>query len=314
MFSFKNKLFKISFTIIASFTIFCTLLIGSSHLLIPNRFTNPKFDHSHFRLQYVFRGQAENFGTPRYQVDYVKDICNASLTDSPIHFHDNKDQIVHLHWQNITGGDVLKFYGINKTGGLDNFMGIKLDNLFQSPPKITPIPIHSQSLPAPAGEDKYFVYIGDKDKIERKDFNQFINQSLEEFLGQNSEIRKQFEEVQKEQKSSFMSDAFGSVVIKAHAGAEHSTITEEQQHEIDLKKTEAENKGIEERNNQIKINDNNNPAAIIDTSIKTEEELKQINNLLGNVVIFVQPNEPIQEQIQARFNNLEPLGLSTCGG
>lgn len=49
-------------------------------------------------------------------------------------------------------------------------------------------------------------------------------------------------------------------------------------------------------------------------STKTEEELTRINNLVGNVVIFVQQNQPTKEQIQERFNNLVPLHESTCGG
>lgn len=43
-------------------------------------------------------------------------------------------------------------------------------------------------------------------------------------------------------------------------------------------------------------------------------ELTRINNLIGNVVVFVQKDEPAKEQIQERFNNLAPLHSSTCGG
>jgi len=48
-------------------------------------------------------------------------------------------------------------------------------------------------------------------------------------------------------------------------------------------------------------------------SNKSEEELTRINNLVGNVVIFVQKDEPSKEQIQERFNNLVPLHESSCG-
>jgi hypothetical protein len=47
---------------------------------------------------------------------------------------------------------------------------------------------------------------------------------------------------------------------------------------------------------------------------KNQEELARINNLIGNVVIFVQANEPSDEQIKARFANLVPLDDSVCGG
>jgi len=45
-----------------------------------------------------------------------------------------------------------------------------------------------------------------------------------------------------------------------------------------------------------------------------EERLTRINNLVGNVVIFAQKDAPTAAQIQDRFNRLEPLSESTCGG
>ncbi len=319
----NRKILKIAGLVLAGVLAFCLLTIGSFYLFIPSRFTNPKPDHYHFRLQYVFRGQAENFGAPRYQVDYIKDVCTGGLTESPIHFHDNIDQIVHLHWQGITGGDVLKFYGVNKVGGLDGYMGLKLDKLFQFPPTITTVPIHSQSLPKASGEDKYFVYTGDKDKFEKKDFDQFLNQTLEDFLDKDSILRLQREELEKEEKkSSYIPNPFASVNALAHEGEEHATVTEAEQHEIDVRKTELEKKAIEERNNIAKTSSLDSTVIKVatadktegDATTKTEEELKEINNLIGNIVIFVQPDEPTNEQVQARFNNLQPLGLSVCGG
>ena len=59
---------------------------------------------------------------------------------------------------------------------------------------------------------------------------------------------------------------------------------------------------------------NSSSLSSTETKPKTEEELKEINNLLGNVVIFVQSTEPTQEQIKKQFDVLEPLSPSTCGG
>ena len=44
-----------------------------------------------------------------------------------------------------------------------------------------------------------------------------------------------------------------------------------------------------------------------------EEQLTRINNLVGNVVIFVQSDKPTDRQIKDRFNDLEPLTDSSCG-
>lgn len=51
------------------------------------------------------------------------------------------------------------------------------------------------------------------------------------------------------------------------------------------------------------------------TAGETEDaRLTRINNLIGNVVIFVQKDEPTDAQIKARFTQLVPLSDSTCGG
>ncbi len=45
-----------------------------------------------------------------------------------------------------------------------------------------------------------------------------------------------------------------------------------------------------------------------------DEELTEINNLVGNVVIFVQKDRPTDAQVKDRFNQLVPLTDSVCGG
>jgi hypothetical protein len=299
-----NFLKRFGLKILAVILILICVSVGALFALTPTRLAYPKNDHFHLRMQYIFHGQAEDFSTPRYQTDYLKDVCNGSLTESPIHFHDNKDQITHLHWRGMTGGDMLKFYGLNKVGGLDGYMGYKLDEITKFPPKITPIPIHSQSLPKPNKDDQFFVYTGDKDKFDKKDFNDFTTKSLEEFLGKNSTLREGLEAQEKQ--TTF--NPFGPIDAEAHAGITHQTFTEEQKHNL----SEKERKDTENRNNQV--SQNQQSPAPTPTGNPSEEELKQINNLIGNIVLFVQPNEPTQDQIKARFQNLEPLGLSVCGG
>lgn len=51
-----------------------------------------------------------------------------------------------------------------------------------------------------------------------------------------------------------------------------------------------------------------------DSDELSEAELTRINNLIGNVVIFAQEDEPTDEQVRERFNNLVPLQDSACGG
>ncbi len=302
------KISKILIISLSSLLVLFVLSLTTLHFVTPNRLAYPKQDHFHFRLQYVFHGQAEDFGSPRYQIEYIKDVCSGLLTESPIHFHDNKDQIVHLHWRGITGGDVLKFYGNNRVGGLDNLMGYKLDQVLSSSPKITQIPIHSTSLPKPIGSDKYYIYTGDKSQFQKKDIQDFTNKTLEEFLGKDSKLRTEFEEVEKLEKSKTSFNPL-SIQAQAHSGQEHKTLDEAQLHELNLKKTEAEKVTIDARNNKVGSSQSSSPSPT-----KTEEELKEINNLIGNVVIFVQASEPTNEQIKSRFDNLTPLSPSVCGG
>jgi len=289
------------------------LLVGFSvlYFLTPSNFSSPKLDHSHFRLQYIFQGEAENFGSPRYQVDYVKDVCSSGLTESPIHFHDDKDQIVHLHWQKVSGGQILKFYGLNKIGGIDNLMGWKLDDLWKG--KLTAIPIHSKSLPQPRSQDKFWIYTGEKDKFEKRDFNDFINKDIESFLGTNSKIRTQFEEVEREEKNKKQTFNPFIIPVLAHGDGDGHDDTPEQIQEKNKKLAEAEKQKTESRNNfEDIILQKQDPN--LQKPEPSEEELKDINNLLGNVIIFVQPDEPTTEQVQNRFNKLEPLSKSVCGG
>lgn len=301
------------------------ILFSLLYFFTPKNFRNPKQDHSHFRMQYVFLGQAEDFGSPRYQVDYLKDVCDGRLAESPIHFHDNKNHFVHLHWQRVTGGQVLKFYGLNKIGGLDNQMGVKIDDLSKF--KFTPIPIHSNSLPNPRPDDKFWVYTGDRNNYQKRNFEDFLKQDLETFFSKNSIIREQREEAEKESFNPI------KIEVEAHNGVEHKTLNEAEQHEQDEKmiqkeKTEIENKNNQnnatsnEKNNSLNSQtssstSNNNSSSNFSTDKEpaaSQEDLKEVNNLLGDIIIFVQPDEPTNEQVRVRFDSLEPLGLSVCGG
>jgi hypothetical protein len=287
----------------------------------------PKKDHSHFRIKYIFNGQEENFGSPRYQTDYTKDVCGGTLTEAPLHFHDNKNDYQHMHWARMTGGQMLKFYGFNYIGGLNGHMGFVLDKF----PQITPVPVHSNSLPQPRVNDKFWVYSGVEkldnsgnwDFKERK-FEEFINQDFETFFGKESQERK---DIERYGVSYF--DIFNSIQAHAHNGVKHQTLSEEQKHLVEA----GEKVNTEKLNNQaINLSINSLSSAKIITDNKevklfqsesdktpeidpvTGEELKSINNFLGDVVIFVQPEAPNVEQVQARFQSMVKLDKSVCGG
>jgi len=229
------------------------ILVGYIFLESPSAIRHPRFEHAHFRMQVIVNGKAENFAGSNYQTPYESNQCSDDISKEPIHFHDNRDQFVHIHWKDITGGMVLKYYGWNYIGGLSNALGYRFDTVQSL------VPTHGQILPDLPKGTKLFVYSGSAEKFEARPLRAFLDQSLEQFFGTPSNVQPE--------QTSFL-DLFTK---KAYAHADSSTP-------------------------------------------HSEEELTRINNLLGNVVIFVQPMQPTNAEVKARFAQLLPLNDSTCGG
>ena len=246
-----------------------TLLLGGYAGYIyassPEVIRKPKLEHYHFRMQILVNGKAENFAQDKYQQDYAKNQCNANLPEQPIHFHDARDQFVHIHWEDMTGGMVMKYYGWNYIGGMDRALGYKLDNLRD----IQKVNTHGNFLPVVPGDASFYIYTGDKNGYKERSFEDWKGQDLEQFFGTTSNFPDQNEQT----------GLLNKVFPKAHA---HGTEDHSTPHET--------------------------------TTETKEQELTRINNLIGNVVIFVQKDRPTDQQIKDRFNNLVPLTDSTCGG
>jgi len=243
---------------------------GYVYAVSPDVIRNPKLEHYHFRMQISVNGKAEDFSTKAYQTGYAKDQCNANLPEQPIHFHDNKDQFTHIHWEGMTGGMVMKYYGWNFIGGKDNSLGYKLNDMAN----IQEVTIHGKYLPTIAKDDTFYIYTGDENSYKQQSFEDWKNKDLEDFFGKTS--NSPAHELNKSGEMSFLDILFP----KAYA---HGTVDDA----------------------------DGDDGAAPETD---QEKLTRINNLLGNVVIFVQKDEPTEQQIKARFNDLEPLTDSTCGG
>lgn len=213
---------------------------GYIFAISPETIRSPQLEHLHFRMQVVVNGKVENFADSKYQEESPKDVCSGSLPEHPIHFHDGKDQFVHIHWKGIPGGMVMKYYGWNYIGGLNSMLGYRLDTL----PQLPTVPIHGTILPGIPSGDKIYVYTGDEKGFRARDFEEWKNQPLEQFFGQKS----------------------------------------------------------------------NFPGATSPKNETEEGKLKRLNNLIGNVVIFVQKDRPADAQIKQRFDHLEPLSESACAG
>lgn len=242
--------------------------VGYVYASSPSVIREPKLEHYHFRMQILVNGKAENFAEDKYQQDYAKDQCNASLPEQPIHFHDKKDQFTHIHWEGMTGGMVMKYYGWNYIGGINKALGYKLDDLKD----IQKVNTHGNFLPAVSDEAKFSIYTGDENGYKEKSFNDWKSQDLEQFFDTTSNFPAH---EQNKQKTTLLDKVFPKTY--AHNGA----------------------------------NDGNDGEPGEEDE---RQKLTRINNLMGNVVIFVQKDKPTDQQIKDRFNNLEPLSDSTCGG
>ncbi|HMS25314.1 MAG TPA: hypothetical protein PKB15_06500 [Acidimicrobiia bacterium] len=243
------------------------IYVGYQYLASPQVIREPQQEHYHFRIQILIDGKAEDFGSKKYQTGYKKDLCNANLTEQPIHFHDNLDQFNHIHWEGMTGGMVMKYFGWNYIGGIKNALGYKFTSLTNRQ-RVT---IHGNYLPDVPEGAAFYIYTGDENGYKKRSFEDWRDRDLEKFFGKTSNFP-----AHKLNKSS--ENASGNFFISradAHESDDHSTTSEDE--------TE-------------------------------QEKLTRINNLLGNVVIFVQNESPTKAEIEARFNDLEPLRDSTCGG
>jgi hypothetical protein len=262
------------FIVIIILIFFVSIFSGVIYFTTPNSIKNPKYEHAHFRIDFVNNNQSENFADKKYQEGYSKDQCGAEISKEPFHFHDDKNNIVHLHWQSLTGGQFLKYYGLNRVDWINDYLGIREDRLKEN--KLELVKIHGNILPKINDKINYYVYTGNAQKYEKRNIEDFVNQDFETFFNKKSSI-KEILEKEEESKSKLN---FWEVKVKAHT-----------------EKVE---------------NYTNTPTS--KESPKTEDELKQINNLLGDVIIFVQKDEPSDSIIKEHFSKLEPLTLSTCGG
>jgi len=226
----------------------------------------PSVQHYHFRMQLIADGKAVNFAEAKFQEGYAKDNCNADLTEHPFHFHDQRDQMVHVHWDNMTGGLLLKYYGWDYAGGLPNSLGYRFDGF----PKVSSVPVYGHVLPKLAGGEQFYVYTGDEHGYQERSWDDFLKQDFETFFNKKSNLGGDTGE-----QTSFLDKLFPKAY--AHGGEHHGSDSH-------------------------------------DTTTLSEEELKTINNLLGNVVIFVQKEKPSDKQIKERFDHLVPLEASACAG
>lgn len=247
-----KRFLKMMAVIAGIFVLVIAGLRAYQYVVTPAVIRNPTVDHYHFRTQLLYDGQAVNFAEPRFQETYEGGQCSADLPDTPVHFHDETDQMTHIHWNGITGGMMLKYYGLNLIGGPEGRLGWKMSSNLMS---AQPVPNRTDSLPeVPEGHEIY-VFIKTTDGFKEKPISEFLEQDLETFFEKKSNLGTAPEGL------------LDWLFPKAQAHGDGDG-----------------------------------------------HELEALNNLVGDVAIYIQPERPSDEQITEAFENLIELPESTCGG
>lgn len=260
--SLRKKLVIYPLSLVVGLIVLAGGFYGLVYASTPAHIRQPTNQHYHFRTQIAVDGNAVNFSKNEFQEKYDATKCSAEIGSVPIDFHDNIDQLTHVHWNGITGGEFLKYYGWNYIGGNDDVLGQRYDTGIMP----SPVKTYGNLLPKVSKTDNFYVYTGDKNNYQQKNWNDLLAQDLETFFNQKSNVGHNDE-------VSF--NVLDWLFPKAYA---HGEVMDEH------------------------------------STGKSTKELELINNLIGNVVIFVQPDRPTDAQVKAKFDNLVPLHESTCGG
>jgi len=209
----------------AAIAVLVIAYLGYLYVATPLSIREPLYEHYHFRMSLNVDGKELNFADKAYQEGYSKDNCNAELTAHPIHFHDERNHFVHIHWEGMTGGQILKYYGWNYIGGIKGSLGHRFDSGI--PPK--KVPIHGNILPAKPDGDTFYVYSGNSKAYSVRTFKDFTSQDLEKFF--NKESNSPSHKLNQEKRSSMIDTFIDKLqpTAYAHGTEEH---TDEGQSEL----------------------------------------------------------------------------------
>lgn len=231
---------------------------GYLYASTPSHLRNPEFEHYHLRTQIVVDGEPIDFSHREFQEEYDKNSCSAELTGQPIDFHDDMDQMAHVHWRGITGGEFLKFYGWNLIGGEDDSLGRRYD---QGMMRMHRIDTAGDLLPEVPENANYYVFIGDENGYEQKNWDEFLEMDLEDFLDKKSYLNTDDE-------TSF--NPLDWITQKAYAHGD------EDDGHIEVSELENEEEKLERINNLI--------GNIVIFAQETEPSEEQIQDRFANLV------------------------------
>lgn len=181
----KKKIILYLVSGIAGLLIIAGGLYGYAYASTPAHIRKPSYQHYHFRTQISVAGKAVDFSKNEFQEKTgTSTTCSAAVGSVPIDFHDKTDQLTHVHWGGMTGGEFLKDYGWNYIGGNNAVLGQRFDVGL----KPSPVKIYGKLLPKVPENANFYVYTGDKGHYQQRNWNDFLSQDLETFFGKKSNI------------------------------------------------------------------------------------------------------------------------------
>lgn len=160
-------------------------IYGYVYASTPEHIRKPTYQHYHFRTQIAVDGKAVDFSNSKFQKETgTSQTCSAAVGGIPIDFHDKMDQLTHVHWNGMTGGEFLKDFGWNYIGGKDGTLGHRYDDGLMP----SSVKIYGKLLPNVPRDNNFYIYTGYKSHYEQRNWNDFLDQNLETFFGKESNI------------------------------------------------------------------------------------------------------------------------------
>jgi hypothetical protein len=243
--------------------------------ITPAYIRNPESVNYSFRMQYLVEGEEKGWFESLDTTD--QDPCLSGLAELPIFIDDSNRQLVQVYWRGITGGDVLKYYGLNLSEGMDSLMGYQFLEGQVLPKRIN---IQGQFLPPLETNQQLYIYTVNQEGYQKVKNAEFLDQDLQIFF-----------------------EKYGYQDRNAPSlGNEIGSISTANLVEIDI-----DDGGVSD----VSLVSQDSQNILINDDVEGDNE---DSRLLGDVIIFVQSKEPTETDLEDRLDKFIDLENSTCKG
>ena len=275
----------------------------------PAHITFPSKEEQLIRFQLIIDDQQIDFAQFQFQEPNSAPLCSEELASRPFGFYQNHSQILNLHWDNVTGVEIMRNYGFNNTGPFTGYLGVRLDDF----PKISPVSVHGDFLTTPQ-DYMYYVYTGNQFRYSRRDPSEFLNTSIEKFIENDS----------RNSRNSWIGGVTAQAQISTNKG-------EDLEKELFLETTESSTSTVavpasdqsskdktDQKQTEVEVDNRNSTLFERDVTIESPQTPTQVTesaqdvDVLGNIIVFIQKEEPSELEVTTRFLNLEQPKTIQC--